>query len=96
MGTYVLTPRARSDVAEIWDYTEATWGRSQAETYIRDLQRVIESAAEHPRLGRASDDIRAGYFRRTAGSHVVFYRLNAEGVEVVRILHQSMDFDRNL
>ena len=46
---------------------------------------------------RSADDIRRGYFKLVVGSHVIFYRKGASDViEVVRILHQQMDFDRHL
>ena len=47
-GRYVLSPRARADVDEIWDYTERCWGFGQAETYIRQLHRDIEIIAAGP------------------------------------------------
>jgi plasmid stabilization system protein ParE len=31
----------------------------------------------------------------TIGSHFVFYRITAEGIDVVRILHQRMDFEQH-
>ena len=32
-GHFVFTPRAQSDLDEIWDYTADRWGLEQAETY---------------------------------------------------------------
>ena len=93
---YVLTPLAQSDIEDIWDFTVDRWGLAQAERYVRQLQRTLEGVAEHPRQGRACDDIRPGYFKIGSGSHLVFYRLTSKGIEVVRILHQSMDIDRHL
>jgi toxin ParE1/3/4 len=96
MRRYVLSPQAASDLDGIWDYTQAQWGGDQAESYLRVIQRVIESAVVDPRRGRSCDHIRAGYFKLSAGSHVVFYRLVGDDLDVVRILHQPMDFDRHL
>jgi len=96
MKRYRLSRRAQADLASIWDYSAVNWGVDQAEAHIRDLQRVIESTADNPLLGRACDEIRAGDFKRAAGSHVLFYRLAADAIEIVRILHQRMDFDRHL
>ena len=56
----------------------------------------MADAARDPRRGRPCDDVRAGYFRHPVGSHVVFYRRVAGGIDVVRILHQRMDFQRHL
>jgi toxin ParE1/3/4 len=47
-------------------------------------------------MGRACPEIRRGYHKYRAGSHVLFYRLIDGGIEVVRILHEQMDFGRHL
>ncbi|HQN50658.1 MAG TPA: type II toxin-antitoxin system RelE/ParE family toxin [Phenylobacterium sp.] len=94
--SYVLTPRAQSDIEDIWDFTVERWGVAQAERYVRQLQPTLEGVAARPRQGRACDDIRPGYFKIGSGSHLVFYRLTSDGIEIVRILHQSMDIDSHL
>jgi toxin ParE1/3/4 len=96
MTGYVLSPRAQADLDEIWDYTEQRWRAAQAERYIRQLQQGIELMAADPRRGQACDEIRTGYRKYGIGSHVIFYRLTADGIDVVRILHASMDFDHHL
>jgi toxin ParE1/3/4 len=47
-------------------------------------------------LGRDCGDIREGYRKYPVGSHMLFYRLITDGIDVVRILHRQMDFDRYL
>ena len=96
MTRYVLSPRARADLADIWDYTATRWGAERAEHYLRQLQACIEAAAVEPRLGRSCDDIRSGYRKYPAGSHVLFYRVLGNGIDVVRILHGRMDFGQHL
>lgn len=97
MSRYLLSPAARADLEQIWDYTLERWGAQQAEDYLRDLVAGIERASANPLIGRACDDIRPGYRKLPAGSHVVFYRTTAEGVvDVVRVLHRRMDVDRHL
>ena len=96
MTSLVLRPRAQRDVEEILDYNARTWGVDQAEIYIRQIQQTLDLLANDPQLGRACDEIRAGYRKFPAGGHIVFYRAIADGVEVVRILHASMDVERHL
>ena len=96
MTNYVLSPLARADLDGIWDYSAEQWGETQAERYIRELWQAIEFVATDPRRGRACDDIRAGYHKYAVGRHVLFFRLTAAGIDVVRILHGRMDFDRHL
>lgn len=94
---YLLSPAAQADLEQIWDYTEDRWGIDQADTYLREIQYVIERVAANPQIGRACNEIRRGYRKLSAGSHMVFYRLTVEGVvDIVRVLHQRMDIDRHL
>ena len=96
MTDYRLSPRARTDLKDIWRYSKAQWGLDQANAYARQFQRAFAGLAAKPTRGRSCDDIREGYFKLSVGSHVAFYRLTGGDVEIVRILHQRMDFDRHL
>lgn len=65
----------------------STFGKSSA------IQRVVQN----PMIGRACDEVRTGYRRHAVGSHTLYYRLaGADGIDVVRILHERMDVDRQL
>jgi toxin ParE1/3/4 len=96
MSGYVLSPRAQADLDEIWDYTAEHWDTDQADRYIREIQRAIEIVASDPQRGRPCDHIRPGYRRYPAVSHILFFRVVPGGIDIVRILHQRMDFERHL
>jgi toxin ParE1/3/4 len=97
MTGYVLSPAARADLAEIWDYTAGRWGSGQAERSILGIRNVCEALAAGRRKGRAIDDIRHGYLKIAVGSHVLFYRIGGRGeINVVRILHRRMDVESRL
>lgn len=97
----MLSPAARADLEQIWDYTCQRWSAEQAETYVREIARAIERVVDNPQIGRACEEVRAGYRRHAVGSHALYYRLIAADrghvvVDVVRILHKHMDVDRHL
>ncbi len=97
MTGYVLTPRARRDLSEIWDYSAEQWVAAQADRYIRLIATACGALSTGRAKGRSAEAIRPGYFRQTVGSHRVFYRnRNRGGIEIVRILHQRMDVERHL
>lgn len=96
MTRYLLRPRAQRDLEEIWEYTATNWSTGQAATYIRQIQHSCDLIADDPRIGRPCDDIRVGYRKFRSGSHFLFYRSAKDGVEMVRILHVSMDFEQHL
>ncbi len=96
MSEVILSPRAKLDLSEIWDYTLSQWGVDQAEKYVRDLWSVLEHATSDPAKSVDIGDVRKGYRKVRSGSHVIFFKETGDGIDVVRILHQRMDFERQL
>jgi len=97
MSEVVLSPKAKADLSEIWDYTYSEWGVEQAEKYVRDLWTVMQEQTSDYTKSVDIGDVRKGYRKVRAGSHVIFFKVTRNGViDVVRILHQKMDFDRHL
>ena len=96
MPTYKLTPLAMDDLRAIWRYGAETWGLEKTEAYGEKILDAFEFLAENPQAGMAIDHIRVGYKRHLIGSHLIFYRVIDNCVEVVRILHQRMDTEKQL
>ncbi|MDE1159444.1 MAG: type II toxin-antitoxin system RelE/ParE family toxin [Neorhizobium sp.] len=92
---YRLTPRAKRDLEDIWLYTVDTWSADKAEDYHAGLIAAFARLAAGKSRGRRSD-VRVDYWKYRVGSHVVFYKLTEDGIEVVRILHERMDVARRL
>src|SRR6185437_15532063 len=65
-----------------------TWGEEQTVRYLEDLEKCCHQLAANPGLGRACDHIRSGLRRMEHGRHVIFYRIQATGMVISRILHQ--------
>lgn len=96
MNSVRLTPQAKADLDDIWNYTAKQWNTKQAEAYMRALDSTFHLLVLNPRLGRNIDDIRKGYFKFPTASHILIYRMNKEQVEIVRILHKSSDVEARL
>ena len=96
MAKFFLRPKAIADLESIWDYTVDTWDVEQAERYVRMINRAFGDLAKDSVLGRSCDVIREGYRKHLVGRHVIFYRVMDAGIDVVRVLHQRMDFKRHL
>ena len=96
MKRYRLSPAAQRDMADIWLYSAQRRGKDRADGYVRALNDVFASAAEDPLIGPSCEDIRPGYRKRVSGSHVIFYKQAGATVVIIRVLHQNMDFGRNL
>ena len=96
MPDYVLSAKADADIVAIAETTIERWGFAQAEKYVLGLHETFRMLAAFPDLGREAGDIRPGYRKVETASHAVFYRKTDDGVLIVRVLHQRMDFGRHL
>lgn len=92
----VFSPDAQADIDRIWEATLDKWGVDQAENYMRVLQSATLTMGENPEVGRDCSEIRERYRKYPVGSHVMFYKIGIDKIDIVRILHQHMDFDRHL
>ncbi len=96
MPKYRLTPSAKSDLIEIWDYTVETWGEKQAEKYLQDIEGKLNQLADNPELGRQRPEILPGYYSFPAQKHIIFYLKSGIHIDIIGILHGKMDIDKNL
>jgi len=96
---------AEVDFANILKWTSENFGARQARVYRDTLLQAIGELAEGPKVGgsRARDEIMPGlrtlhvarHGRRR--SHFLMYRAAANStIEIVRILHDGMDFRRHV
>ncbi|MCF0056309.1 type II toxin-antitoxin system RelE/ParE family toxin [Dyadobacter sp. CY356] len=97
MSKYRLTKLAEHDLEKIWDYTVYEWSLDQAEKYIDGLLSSFEAIGEGRIEGKAIDSVVLGYRKVLHGKHYIFFRFSHEDVvDIVRILHISMDIERHL
>ena len=90
MAWYRFSRMAETDLLGIATYTLNTWGEEQTVSYIDGLESCCRQLVNNPQLGRACDQVRPGLRRLEYGRHVVFYRVEANGIVISRILHQRM------
>ncbi len=96
MAEYRLTPAAERDLEGIWVYTAQQWSAKKANHYIDILTTTFSDLAQHPKTAPTCDHIRQGYRRRSVEQHMIYFRITAYGILVVRILHDRMDAPRNV
>jgi len=90
----VQSSKAEQDLTEIWIYTAEEWSLAQADLYIDELVAGIEKLGTHPELGYSRDDIRSGYRSLNVSQHIVFYKIMDEEIQIMRVLHKSVDIER--
>jgi len=86
-----LSPAAQSDISDIWEFTVERWGEDQAIRYTSRIRDTLLDLVAGRRSSRAADDIVPGYRTCIIGSHIAYFRIDADDLIVIRILHQSMD-----
>jgi len=102
MARVFRSPRARADIVDVLKYTRDRWGKDQAREYRNLIREALSAIAAEPQRGRVRGT-RPGilsYHIKQPGRnarHIVFYRVSGAGaLELVRVLHDSMDFDEHL
>ena len=97
MPAFTLTNLAKADLKEIARFTQTRWGREQRDLYLQMLDVSFQQLAASPLKGKDCSEIRIGYRKMNAGSHVIFYRqVFADTIEIVRVLHGHMDIETRL
>jgi toxin ParE1/3/4 len=94
MSRVLLSPKAKADLDDIWNFTFARWGMAQAEKYVRDLWEVMKKPASDLANSMDIGDVRPGYKKVRAGSHIIFFKVIPDSIDVVRILHKSTSHQR--
>jgi toxin ParE1/3/4 len=91
-----LAPKARQDFIDILRYTGETWGPEQLLVYRSKLDTALKDISMHPQAGRSRDELPQTHRAYLVGSHVIVYRIGADSVGVVRILHQRISLARHV
>ena len=86
LSGYRLTPMAEADLEDIWLYTAQTWSPDQADTYIDNLVRVIETLVAMPTIARERDEFDPPVRIHPAAAHLIIYRIEEAFLTVIRIL----------
>ncbi len=97
MAQFRLTLQAEGDFDGIGAYTLENWGQDQAIQYLTKLDETFAALAQSLALGIDRSDIHPNLLSHHCNRHVIFFRRDEKGnVEVLRILHERMDFTRHL
>ena len=90
MPKYFVSSAAGADIRGIIRYTTLQWSAEQAARYAAGLHECFRTLAQCSEMGRGCDSVSLGLRRFEHGKHVVFYRIVAGGILIVRVLHQRM------
>jgi len=89
-ASYRVTPRAFADLAAIARYTVAVWDESQRDAYLEAIEQRFSWLAKQPMAGRSRPEINERYRSFPEGSHVIFYIVREDGIDIIGVPHRSM------
>ncbi len=92
---YRLTIAAEGDVTAIFLRGAAEFGIAQAEKYHAGLARQFDFLEANPRAARERGEFRPLARLHPFGVHVVIYRIEGDGILILRVLHGRQDWERH-
>jgi plasmid stabilization system protein ParE len=96
MSRFVLTPAARADLTEIFDYI-AQDSPDAAHRVLEELRAAMKKLARMPDMGHFRRDLASEPLRFwPVYSYLIIYRPEARPIQVVRVLHGARDVRRIL
>lgn len=97
MSSYILAPRARIDIYEIWRYIVEHDSLNAAERVETEIRSAIEKVAEAPWIGHKhseSPDERLRFW--VVHSWLIVYLPETKPVQIVRVLHGAREVGERL
>jgi toxin ParE1/3/4 len=84
------TRRAEADLVDIWIYIAAD-SPAAAERVIRRLEAAEGRLAQFPEMAPLREELLPGVRAWAVGEYLIFYRVDPDAVEILRILHGARD-----
>jgi len=86
MATFKLNEEAEEDLERLYEYGILSFGLTQADRYYDGLIEHFYKLSENPYLWQAVDSIRIGYRRSVYIIHSIYFRIDGDTIEIMRIL----------
>jgi len=109
MLDYRISEAAERDIQSVIDHTLDYFGEDALDRYLTLIDLVIQTLRRNPEHGvefsNAIQKIHLSSFKKKAPAgtaivknprHVLFYRVNGDVLEIIRLLHDAMDFGSHL
>ncbi len=96
MGVYKVSRKAEMDLAKMYEYGIETFGLKQAKDYLLGMHKLFQVLADNTNLGRDASEFILSLKRFSYKSHTIFYLATDIDILIIRVLNQSMDYEKNL
>ncbi|WP_333608045.1 type II toxin-antitoxin system RelE/ParE family toxin [Arsukibacterium sp.] len=92
----IIAPAAKNDLREIYQYGLGTWGQAQSDSYLLAIKNRFWLLTEQPLIGVERPELLPHIRSLPIQSHILFYRVIANRVEIIRVLHGRQDPQRHM
>ncbi|MFV9616790.1 MAG: type II toxin-antitoxin system RelE/ParE family toxin [Gammaproteobacteria bacterium] len=96
MYRILKTTEAEQDLINIWLYSYKNWGDRQAGKYLDGLEEGFKLLAVTPLLCRLRHEFIQPVRIHHHAHHLIIYDVLPGRINIVRVLHESMDIETQL
>ena len=96
MGVYKVSGKTENDLIKMYEYGIETFGLKQAQVYLFGLHDIFQVLSDNINLGRDASEFVFFLKRFSYKSHTIFYLATDTDILIVRVLNQSMNYEKNL
>jgi toxin ParE1/3/4 len=82
-----LSPKAKSDLSDIWDFTTERWSLLQARVYVSGLTDVMVLLCDQPEIAPLFSNLTSPVRIYRYRSHVMIFTADDALLEVIRVVH---------
>ena len=91
----LFAPSAAADLEEIYSHISEE-APSAARNQVKRILGTADSLREFPEMGQARDRLSPGLRSVVKDNYVIFYYLNDDRIEIVRVLHGRRDVENEM
>ena len=88
----IWAPAAEKDLRGAWRHYVRVASPEVADQMLREITEAGERLAREALMWRSRDDVAPGLRSVLRQPYVIFYRVNEDDVEIIRVLHGRRDF----
>jgi len=92
----IIAPAAQNDLRDIYRYGLRHWGQAQSASYLANVKDQFWLLTQQPLVGTERPELLPDTRSLPMESHILFYRVSANSVEIIRVLHRRQDPQRHL
>ena len=92
----IWSPASQEDLRDIWKYFARLASPEVADSLLTEIHVAAERIAENPLAWRERTELKRGVHGLPLHPYTIFYRINKDAPEVVRVLHERRNTRRIL